>query len=75
MASAQGGTSTMFPVGMKRPVGQTFDVWMAEVNVLVIRLIGVEVADVPDLPYADWFEDGVSVQRAANRVVLECCAE
>jgi len=36
-----------------------FKIWMQKVNAIVARH-GVSVEDLPDCPYADWYEDGMS---------------
>lgn len=48
-----------------------FAQWKARVNVCVIARAGVFADDLPDVPYYDWFEDGISPQAAAEMVLEE----
>ncbi len=50
---------------------QTFVQWKARVNVCVIARAGVCTDDLPDVPYYDWFEDGISPQEATEMVLEE----
>ncbi len=50
---------------------QTFAQWKAEVNAHVMTRAGLCADDLPDMPYYDWFEDGISPQEAAQMVLEE----
>jgi hypothetical protein len=47
----------------------SFDVWMQQVTNAVLAKIGFSVSDLPDVPFSDWYEDGVTPARAAVRVI------
>jgi hypothetical protein len=48
---------------------KSFETWMKEVDAAVKALCYLSVADLPDCPFYDWYEDGVSPKAAARRVV------
>ena len=50
---------------------QTFAQWKVEVNAHVMARAGLFADDLPDVPYYDWFEDGISPQEAAEMVLEE----
>lgn len=43
--------------------------WMGAVDRAVSARVGLSAADLPDCPYRDWFDDGVTPQTAARRAV------
>ncbi len=43
--------------------------WMREVDAHVCAIAGVSVHDLPDCPFWDWHEDGVSARSAARRAL------
>lgn len=45
-----------------------FRTWMREVSREVSRTLGLHIDDLPDAPFEDWFEDGVSVKQAVARL-------
>lgn len=47
----------------------SFDQWMQVVNRLVEAGIGLSTDDLPDMPYRDWYDDGMKTARAAARAV------
>lgn len=47
----------------------SFAAWMAAVDRAVEAKCGMSAYDLDDAPYADWFEDGVSVKSAASRAI------
>lgn len=47
----------------------TFEQWMKLVDRWVARLCGMSFADLPDAPYADWYERGTTPMRAAKRAI------
>ena len=50
---------------------QTFAQWKVEVNAHVMARAGLFADDLPDVPYYDWFEDGISPHEAAEMVLEE----
>lgn len=52
---------------MKRRL--SFDQWCEAIKRAVFDLCGMDTDDFPDCPYADWYDDGVSVAVAAKRVI------
>lgn len=44
----------------ERVDGRTFDEWLAEVDRILIRMVGLSSADLADAPYRDSFHDEVS---------------
>lgn len=51
------------------PVHTPFDVWMREVDLYLLKLIGFTTSDLIDCPYADWFDDGVGPRAAARAAI------
>lgn len=47
----------------------TFAEWLETVDLAVWQLVGMSIDDLPDVPFADWHEDGVTPKRAAARAV------
>jgi hypothetical protein len=47
----------------------TFEIWMKEVNLYVIKLCGLSMHDLADVCYRDWYDDTVSPATAARRAV------
>ncbi len=47
----------------------TFQRWMAAVDRIIAAKCGFTSADLPDVCYADWFDDGVSPKSAASRAM------
>ena len=47
----------------------SFDAWMALVNQRLIAKCGMSSEDLPDAPYRDWFEDGMTTTEAVDRAV------
>jgi len=52
-------------------MSKSFEQWMAKVNEAIEREIGLSADDLPDMPYADMWEDGVSPKRAARMAIRE----
>jgi hypothetical protein len=48
-----------------------FKKWMAEVDGAVGARAFVSAYDLPDQPYRDWFEDGMSADEAAVAVLVD----
>ena len=48
-----------------------FGVWMREVDATVGKLAGLSVHDLPDAPFADWWDEDMSPKAAARAVVRE----
>lgn len=49
----------------------SFKDWLAEVDRAVNIILGVGINDLPDCPFRDWYDDGLTTLRAARRVVRE----
>lgn len=47
----------------------TFEVWQAKVDRYVGRVLGLSIHDLPDQPYYDWYEGGLSAAEAAREVI------
>jgi len=47
----------------------TFEQWFRKVNIAVEKLCGMSVEDLPDCPYMDWFEDGMTPTSAARKAI------
>lgn len=45
---------------------KTFEQWFAKVKAEV-ALMGFHVLDLPDCPFYDWYEDGISPKAAAKK--------
>jgi hypothetical protein len=52
-----------------------FDAWFKKVDRLMSARSGLGADDLPDQPYADWFEDGMSPQEAAQLALDEVADE
>lgn len=48
-----------------------FTEWMAEVDDVVVGLIGLMASDLPDCLWRDWFDSGMSPQDAAAEALEE----
>jgi len=46
-----------------------FEEWMRELDNTLDRNIGIVSDDLPDQPYRDWFEEGLTPGRAAYRAL------
>jgi len=51
---------------------ERFRAWYHKVNTAFIAISGLDVADVPDMPYWDMFEEHMTPMRAARRILKEC---
>lgn len=47
----------------------TFEEWKVSVNFWVRRDHGLDLDDLPDCPYRDWYDDGISPLTAAKRAI------
>ncbi len=56
---------------MKKVKKLTFEAWMAMVNKIVSAVIIVDTSDLPDMPYSQWYEEGVRTTTAAKRAIRE----
>lgn len=45
--------------------------WLAKVDTLVEKQVGVSLFDLEDFPLRDWFDDNVSATEAANMALEE----
>ena len=43
-----------------------FDIWVRKVNQVIEMNTGLGLDDLPDCPYRDWFEQGMSPVKAAR---------
>lgn len=48
---------------------QTFEAWMEAVDEQVEALAGCSVHDLPDCPFRDWYDAGLSPRDAALRAI------
>jgi len=48
-----------------------FDVWMQDVSNCVKEQSGLDIRDLPDCLYRDWFDDGTEPEEAASRALKE----
>lgn len=47
-----------------------FPLWMVQVDELIARaFLGMDSNDLPDQPYRDWYEDGLSPREALTELV------
>ena len=49
----------------------TFETWMAQVDRYLDVLCGLTSDDLADCSYHDWFDDGMTAQRAARKAIRE----
>jgi len=47
----------------------TFEDWMKKVDKIIESRVGLSSDDLPDVCYRDWYDDGISPDRAANRAI------
>lgn len=50
---------------------KTFSAWMKQVEMKLLNTIGLSHLDLPDFPFRDWFDDGISVSEAVGAVLQE----
>ena len=48
----------------------TFQQWMMEVDDILVRKCGAESLDLPDMCYADWYDDDIPPYKAAHKVLM-----
>jgi len=48
-----------------------FKAWLAEADLLCLRQTGVSILDLADMPYNDWYEDGMSPKEAVQELFVE----
>lgn len=48
---------------------QTFEQWMKKVDAVLVRRVGVDSMDLPDVCYSEMFEDGFTAAGAAARAL------
>ena len=46
-----------------------FEQWLAKIDAILLSKIGLSYNDLPDCPYAQWYEDGVTAKGAASRAI------
>lgn len=47
----------------------SFEAWMAAVDAAVWAKADASAYDLPDVPYADWYADGMSPKAAATKAI------
>ena len=52
-------------------MAQTFETWMAKVDAAVLKKYGVSVHDLPDLPFYDYWIDGITPSEVAKIAMQE----
>lgn len=52
-------------------VKRTFEEWRADVDRVILERTGMSGDDLPDVPYRDWFDDGIPATVAASRLLFE----
>lgn len=53
----------------------TFERWLARVDILLVRLRGISIHDLEDMPYREWYEARVRPVRAANKALKRAGAD
>jgi hypothetical protein len=48
---------------------QTFEQWLDRVDAEIQAIAGVSLLDLPDCCYQDWYNDEISVKRAAKKAI------
>lgn len=48
---------------------KNFEQWLKDVNESVRKRTGLDLFDLPDCPYRDWFEDGMRPASAAAKAI------
>jgi hypothetical protein len=43
--------------------------WEEQVNQYMIKLHGVGIDDIPDMPYRDWWDDGWTIDDAVTEAI------
>jgi hypothetical protein len=54
---------------------QSFEEWMAKVDAVLGRLVGVSHDDLPDQLWRDWYDDGLAANTAAMRALRAAAGE
>ena len=54
---------------MLTPVSSDFDIYMREVNAILVASCGLDSEDLPDWKYHDDYEDGYSPRSCARRAI------
>jgi len=50
---------------------KTFNDWMKQGEMKLLNTIGLSHMDLPDFPFRDWFDDGISVSEAVGAVLQD----
>jgi hypothetical protein len=50
-------------------VSDDFDAWMRQVDAYLFDELGLTSADLPDMLWADWHEEGLTPRQAARRAL------
>lgn len=48
---------------------KSFEAWMKMVDAIISSKIGLSSNDLPDCPFMDWWEDGMSSASAAKKAI------
>jgi hypothetical protein len=48
---------------------KSYDEWYKEVNDEVLRRIGLDLNDLPDCPFYQWYNAGVTYMSAASKAI------
>jgi len=56
-------------LGSKKEAQKPFKNWMRQVDKEVGKKVGISAQDLPDVPYADWHDDGMSPKAAAAKAI------
>jgi len=57
--------------GRERKIKMEFNTWMQDVSDCVEEQSGLDVKDLPDCLYHDWFDDGTEPEEAARKALEE----
>jgi len=52
-----------------------YEVWKSCINLIVEGVLGVGLADLPDQPFREWFDENMTIGEAASRIVREAKGE
>ena len=55
---------------MNTPTNLPFIQWMRQVDACISARLGVDSRDLTDMPYRDYFDDGLSAREAADEAIL-----
>jgi hypothetical protein len=70
-----GGTSAAARPRLPQAPGVTYPVWMILVDSVMLAAVGVDSTSLPTLPWARWFDQGLTHTQAAYRGVVRHAAK